>query len=361
MKNIFSLRNLRIVVIAFSVFGMFCFGKVIFYFFFPKQEVVVPIKMMEEFGRTLRMTNMNMKREIDIVEYAFLDKMDRDQMKTKPWYDMSDSVSQILSSLRESVNHFRYIKIEQNSGWKNKSQFDGSGNFEFEKGNHLSNSKRVTSYSQKELSELADKIKSSSDQLLAQCKYPDMKKDFKQILDQTILFNVETSYSDWISLNRTPEQLLTFVLNADRFISDCYAAEYMMKRRILGNIYTSDMRVDRFTPFVLANKNFIHLGEEYSSHIFLTTRSMLTTYDVIVGDKNSNAKKVNEWEFGITQVNPVLHEKKLKFENGAGKYTVTPTKTGKYQYYGALKTINPNGEFNYIPFEAEYEVIPKTQ
>ena len=74
MKNIFSPRNLRFVVIAFSVFGMFCFGKGIFYFFFPKQEVIVSIKMMEEIDKSLNQANNELRNALGNIDILFDEK-----------------------------------------------------------------------------------------------------------------------------------------------------------------------------------------------------------------------------------------------------------------------------------------------
>lgn len=327
MKNILSPRNFRFVVIAFSVYGMFFLGKGIFYFFFPKQEVVVPVKMMEEIDRSFNEMKKNLNFQIDQLKYSFESAMNIDPEKIKPYVAKSDSVSKFFQQIR--------ITILQSKNYLPLNTGNAKG---------IMNIITIT-----------------------KTKLEGLEKDslrkiyFKKALLSSNIYN-EKEYSEKSMskyFNSIADSLAPIYLN--KMIIDSYQDELRLKEYFLGMLgCVRDVRIDKINSIVVSSDNIVRLGDEYSAKIFLAAWSASAITKVLIGELNSFAEKDDSGSFLSTKMNPVINGKKLDKEFGCGKYFITPNKIGKYNYSGAIESHNPDGSPIYFPFEAEYEVIPKT-
>lgn len=324
MKNIFSPRNLRFVVITFSVYGMICLGKGVFYFIYPKQEVVVPTNMIYEYQNSMAQSNTNLEMGISNANQLFDKRKHEDPYKVTKWKLKSDSASVILDSLIEEIRLLEKSYPNNFSGERIKSDYNSA---------------------------TIDCIKFIDD--------PIIKKEFQSVKS---LFQFGDSIPDLINM------FLESKINMNSFFqiltNKTLIVKHQLNNYFLRQVYAI---VCDFGPSIsaraLSNRNIVHDGEMYNADIFLMNSIINAQPKIYIGSLNSEVTNYKKEYGGFIPVkkNPVLDGNKIETLNGYGRFYTVSYHVGIHKYSGAIEVTVEDGNPEYFPFEAEYEVIPKTQ
>ncbi len=137
---------------------------------------------------------------------------------------------------------------------------------------------------------------------------------------------------NWEIYNFDHTPLVATVTILSKLENDIRSAEYNALNRLLANIGENDFTFDTIAAKVISPSNYVLLGEEYQSEVFLAAFSTTQSPEI------------------------VLNEQELNVENGVGKYSVKTNKEGFFTYNGNITVKKKNGEEKTYPFESEYMV-----
>lgn len=120
--------------------------------------------------------------------------------------------------------------------------------------------------------------------------------------------------------------------------------EYDVVSKLYGSFNKKDFFFDTIAATVLANSNYVLLGEEYASDIIVAAYSTTKSPRVRLGKLN---------EFG-TELTSETGE--VPTENGRGMYRTRADREGLFTYEGMVDLTDSEGEIQSYPFRSEYIV-----
>lgn len=126
--------------------------------------------------------------------------------------------------------------------------------------------------------------------------------------------------------------------------ADVKSAEVAVVDALLKNVDADVIPFDTVSARIVAQSNYVLLGEEYKADIFLAAFNKTLKPQVFIGDYNTQAGKFNG---GFDSVNVA---------GGIGKYSVEASSEGMKKYSGVIKMKTPKGKVMEFPFESEYIV-----
>lgn len=126
--------------------------------------------------------------------------------------------------------------------------------------------------------------------------------------------------------------------------TDVKSAEVAVVDALLKNVDADVIPFDTVAARIVAQSNYVLLGEDYQADIFLAAFNKTLKPQVYVGDYNTQAGKFNG---GFDSVN---------VQRGIGKYSVPASSEGIKKYSGVIKMKTPKGKEMQFPFESEYIV-----
>lgn len=121
--------------------------------------------------------------------------------------------------------------------------------------------------------------------------------------------------------------------------AEATTVDYLLKLVDVGNL-----KFDTVAAKVIPQSNYVILGEEYKSEVFLAAFNKTKNPIINVGDYNEATKTFNGTPSAIN------------VERGLGKYTAATTKEGIVEYSGTVKVVSPDGVEQIFPFKSEYIV-----
>ncbi len=364
MNRIFSSRNIRIVVIAFSLYGVFCFGKGIFYFFFPKPEVTVPVAMMEEFDRSFYKLNNNLRSQNDLIDFAIIERLSRDKGKAESWKLKSDTLNMVTDSLISKIENYKNLLIEKGGGWgKVNGIVPPSEKFSPTNSNYLTNKLDEKACSKimlenKGTEKIFQEIKNSELKILGLIDYPYEKEKFEKLIPIPLSSQFESGSIIWRKNNFNSLSLISGITFLEKLFTDVRSFEYQVKDYFYNKTFSSDGPLQHIIARAFSNKNIIHAGEVFQSEIFLTSNYIDGIPKIFIGKLKQEKK---DWEensefFPLTE-SPIISGKEIEVVNGVGKFFELNNTIGIHKYSGAIELIFREGIPEFFPFEAEYEVI----
>ena len=152
----------------------------------------------------------------------------------------------------------------------------------------------------------------------------------------------EAGLMNWEMNNfyRTP--LAAGVTILSKLENDINRFEYVALSKLLGQIDSKDIPIDTVAAQVIANSNYVLLGDKYSANIVLSAYS--TTQEPIL-------------EIGRYDANGVFTpESVVETVDGQGKLALNTGSQGIQKYEGRITIIDKEGDPNYYPFASEYLV-----
>ena len=116
------------------------------------------------------------------------------------------------------------------------------------------------------------------------------------------------------------------------------------------NIDAFSLKFTSAMATTIPSSNFVLVGDEFKSKIFLTAFDKTSNPEILIGDYDSLPDGSYEFK-GDPVVVPVV--------NGQGIYSVKGSRVGQQKYKGLIKILQDDGD-QYYPFEGEYIVANKS-
>ncbi|HEY4798791.1 MAG TPA: gliding motility protein GldM [Bacteroidia bacterium] len=129
--------------------------------------------------------------------------------------------------------------------------------------------------------------------------------------------------------------------------NDVKNAESDIINALYKRIDVSSYKFDTLSARVVANSNYVLLGEEYRAEIFMAAFSSTSNPTITLGEVDS----VNNTIKGPKDTSSV------KVSRGIGVYTISPTSEGTVKYGGLIGLKDPADptKTNYYPFKSEFK------
>ena len=117
-----------------------------------------------------------------------------------------------------------------------------------------------------------------------------------------------------------------------------------------NNIDATSLKFSSAMATTIPSSNFVLVGDEFKSKIFLTAFDKTSNPEILIGDYDSMPDGTYQFK-GDPEIVPVV--------NGQGMYSVKGSRVGPQTYQGLIKILQDDGD-QYYPFEGEYIVAEKS-
>jgi gliding motility-associated protein GldM len=126
---------------------------------------------------------------------------------------------------------------------------------------------------------------------------------------------------------------------------DIKNAESQVIDHILASIDANIVKFDVLAPRVIAESNYVLIGQEYKADVFLAASSSTLAPDVFVGARYDSASKVMSGN----------SDKPLTVDaGGIAKFTARPSTEGEQKWGGVIRLKKPDNTYDYYSFETKY-------
>ncbi len=129
--------------------------------------------------------------------------------------------------------------------------------------------------------------------------------------------------------------------------NDCKNSEADIINSLYKRIDVASFKFDTLSARVVANTNYVLLGEEYRAEIFMAAFSTTSNPSVWLG----NVDSVNNKIIGA------IDSTSIKVSKGIGVYTISPSAEGTVQYGGLIRMKDPADPtvIHSYPFKSEFK------
>lgn len=195
--------------------------------------------------------------------------------------------------------------------------------------------------------EFKDKIKKFKEDLLTYIPKQDRSNirlglEIGDIYSQTEGMNIT-----WESNNFYHNPAVAVIALLTKMQNDVKNAEADIINALYRRIDVTSYKFDTLSARVVANSNYVLLGEEYRAEVFLAAFSSTTNPTVTLGEVDS----INNIIKGPKDTTSV------KVNRGVGIYTTSPSSEGTIQWGGLIGMKDPAdpSRTNYYPFKSEFK------
>lgn len=190
--------------------------------------------------------------------------------------------------------------------------------------------------------ELKMKIREYREKMLA--LLPDDKQENFDIGLETEDVKTEENTLNWEIHNFYHNPLVASITILSKLQNDIRNAEYDVVSSLYSKVTKSDFPIDTIAAKVLAQSNYVLLGDEYQADIFVAAFSKTRNPDVYLGKLNEEGSEL----ISVTD--------SLIAEDGMGKMTARATSEGFKTYEGMVRMLTSDNQYRYYPFKSEYIV-----
>ncbi len=195
--------------------------------------------------------------------------------------------------------------------------------------------------------EFKDKIKKFKEDLLGHIPQRD-RPNIRLGLDISNLYSAtEGKEITWETNVFYHNPAVAVIALLTKMQNDVKNAEADIVNALYKNIDLMTYKFDTLSARVVANSNYILLGEEYRAEVFLAAFSSTSNPVVMLGDVDSVTNTIK----GPKDTSSV------KVNKGVGIYTTSPTAEGTVQWGGLIGMKDPVDptKINYYQFKSEYK------
>lgn len=254
---------------------------------------------------------------------------------------MAQELGQYISGLKKNI-------IRETEGFKNKEEDTIRLAFVDSKDNYDASTYIMIGESEDgstgEARKLKDRLNKYRQDMLALLP-PEDQKQINFTIDTEDPKNPEEEEErTWEMNNFYHAPLAASVTLLSKIEADVKSAEVAVVDALLKNVDADVIPFDTVSARIVAQSNYVLLGEDYQADIFLAAFNKTLKPQVFVGDYNTQAGKFNG---GFDSVNVA---------GGIGKYSVKASSEGMKKYSGVIKMKTPKGKVMEFPFESEYIV-----
>jgi len=304
-------------------------------------------------NRSLQKTSEIIIDKNEIIYKQFEKKMSEDPTKTKPFYDKAQFAKKYCGEVYQKFQENKAVLIDEGgdqSGKVDKGDFmDTPGEEDRLKGEaNLETSSMVLLVEKngKRAKELRDAVKNTRDKLLQLVE----NKDDKDRLTKTLPLAEPTDPPKKDGIQKTWQEslfgeipLAAAVTLISKFESDIKSSESEIINYLLNQISATDFKFDQLEAKVIANTNYVMIGQEYKAEIFVSAFSSTQNPQVLLGtlDEGGNLLQMRD---------------SVPVQNGKGMYVVRPSSEGEQKYSGVVRIRRPGGDFEDYAFNSSYQV-----
>jgi gliding motility-associated protein GldM len=177
------------------------------------------------------------------------------------------------------------------------------------------------------------------------------KADFQARLDKALDTKdpepkyVEDGKRTWEMYKFYHNPVVATVALLTKMQGDVKNAESQVIDHILASIDANIVKFDVLAPRVIAESNYVLIGQEYKADVFLAASSSTLAPDVFIGARFDSASKTMSGGA----------DKPLTVDaGGIAKYTSRPNGEGEQKWGGVIRLKKPDNTFDYYPFETKY-------
>ena len=182
--------------------------------------------------------------------------------------------------------------------------------------------------------------------VIALCKPEDTAALAIGLKTPDVFSKTEGKKVNWEIDNFAERPLDASVVLLTKFQNDVKNTEATVTQYLLRGIDANDFKVSGFEPEVIANSNYVLLGDSFRAKLFVSAVSNTQQPRVYVGDIDSVTGKFIKGG----------HVDSVKVRGGTGYYNVRADKEGPIKFYGTINVKAPDGSVKAYPFHSSYLV-----
>ncbi|MBK5286254.1 MAG: gliding motility protein GldM [Bacteroidia bacterium] len=180
---------------------------------------------------------------------------------------------------------------------------------------------------------------------------PQSKANFQSRLDKALDTHdpdskiVEDGKRTWEMHKFYHNPVVATVALLTKFQTDIKNAESQVIDHILGSIDAKIIKFDVLAPRVIADANYVLIGQDYKADVFLSASSSTLAPDVFVGAKYDSLKQTMSGG----------SDKPLQVDaGGIAKYTAHPSAEGEQKWGGVIRVKKPDNTYDYYNFSQTF-------
>ncbi len=317
----------------------------------------------------LERTNKNFENKNQKLYTDFKAALEKDQIKTQPYYDRAQKAKKYSAELDEYIEKVKKHVIEKTDK-KEKAIADTlSLKYVEAKDNYdiptevligseparpkdgeltaLDLKKRVAKY-REDMTKLFDDQK-----LFLPADKKDMETKLKSGLD--LPDGVENGVkAGWEIINFYHMPLAAVITNLTALQSQVLNAEVDVVTKLLSSVSAGDFKFDKLQAKVIAPSSVVIQGDEYKADVLLVASNSSSNPKILLCAVDTS-KNDGETDPRLNKSDP---GKEIPVSGGVGKYKTGTGATGEQKWSGVIQVEKPGGGFNYYPFASSYIVTP---
>ena len=178
------------------------------------------------------------------------------------------------------------------------------------------------------------------------------KTDFQQRLDRAIDTKdpdpkiVEDGKRTWEMHKFYHNPVVASVALLTKFQGDVKNAESQVIDHILASIDANIVKFDVLAPRVIADRNYVFIGQDYKADVFLSASSSTLAPEVFVGAHFDSTKNACN---GCDGKQPLQVD-----AGGIAKYTAHPGTEGEQKWSGVIRVKKPDGSYDHYNFNQTF-------
>lgn len=295
----------------------------------------------------LQKTNANFTNKNDVTYNAFDLALLNDEVKVRPYYDKAKAAkisSKGLYDYIEALKKNLMRQVEGNDTISDLAYVNAKDNYDISTHYLVGTDAEHPTGKAVELKNKVDKYREYMLTLIDPKDKANMKIGLKTASEYSI---VEEKQIGWINNNFYHNPIAAVLTILSKLQNDVKNAEADIIGTLLKRIDVASFKFDTLAAKVIANTNYVLIGDEYKAEVFMAAYSTTSNPQIVLGQVDTS-KNVMVGSVDSTSV---------KTSRGVGYYTVRPGAEGPVKWGGLIKVKNPadNSVVSY-PFKSEYMV-----
>ena len=317
----------------------------------------------------LERTNTNFGVKNNKSYQDFKAALDKDQAKTKPYYDKAMQVKKLATELVEHIEKLKKHLIKETDKIEEQAKADtmtleyveAKDNYDIPTAILIGSEPATPSTGEYSALELKGKIEAYRSALV---KMFDDQNLFlggvKKEMESKIMAGLALPDGDengvptkWEVINFFHLPIAGVVTNLSAIQASVRNAESEAVQTLLNAVKGKDFTFDKLTAKVIAPSSLLTQGDEYKADVLLVAYNSTSSPKIYLcavdTTKNEDTDpRINKGDTG----------KELPVESGMGKYKAASSGIGEQKWSGVIQVEKPGGGFKYYPFAQSYMVQP---
>jgi gliding motility-associated protein GldM len=312
----------------------------------------------------LQKTNETFKAKNEVSYNLFERSLMSDPVKVRPYYEKAMKVKKASNEMYEYIEVLKNDVIEKVEQKKETTIEGRSGqdstiviasNVLYMEGKDNYNEPTLYFMGESDLEakpgskayEFKEKIKKFKADMMSSVDEKD-RADIRLGLDISNVYSSKEGRSiTWESNTFYHNPAVAVISLLTKMQNDVRNAEADIVNSLYKRIDVASFKFDVLKARVIANSNYVLLGEEYKADVFLAAYSSTSNPKVWIGNTDTVSKKI------IGNIDSTS----VKVKDGIGVYTLAPSSEGTVQWGGIIKMKDPSDPKKFIdfPFSSEFK------